>query len=179
MSPKFFLKGHVTQEHMTPACVPKEEAGDVSKVTWGNLVTHISSPSCSQAGLGAQHCLLLRGHNSLYQLSQGAQSTAPGNIIWLISWPFSCSSFQYDKRKGVIFISCTHRLNSSPQIWKSCVSRHGCHSHTAAGAAAEAALSQSCQWSLLCDQLCLSTLPPSSLSDQPLHPGLGERPMAI
>lgn len=45
------------QEHMTPACVPKEEAGDVSKVTWGNLVTHISSPSCSQAGLGAQHCL--------------------------------------------------------------------------------------------------------------------------
>lgn len=57
MSPKFFLKGHVMQEHMTPACVPKEEAGDVSKVTWGNLVTHISSPSCSQAGLGAQHYL--------------------------------------------------------------------------------------------------------------------------
>lgn len=57
MSPKLFLKGHVMQEHMTPACVPKEEAGDVSRVTWRNLVTHISSPSCSQAGLGAQHCL--------------------------------------------------------------------------------------------------------------------------
>lgn len=44
------------QEHMTPACVPKEEAGGVSKVTREDLVTHISSP-CSQVGLGVQHCL--------------------------------------------------------------------------------------------------------------------------
>lgn len=57
LSPNFFLKGHVTQEHLAPACVPKEKTGDVSRVTWGDLVTHISSPFCSQAGLAAQHCL--------------------------------------------------------------------------------------------------------------------------
>lgn len=57
LSPNFFLKRRVTQEHMAPAGVPKEETGDVSRVTWADLVTHISSPACSQAGLRTQHCL--------------------------------------------------------------------------------------------------------------------------